>query len=535
MGRHPWPEGITDRFARASLRLVLDGERRGLAWTLLDAEAGHEHWPQDVYAEVLAVVAYPGYPKCIPTIRYLAKAELRISPGPLALQPIVWGHLLRRLISSDPEDALIQPLFHAIPSRYWRADYVPPPIFSARNGLKICLPSHLRDGAVSLLSAIDSYLYPYVADAIYQRFRGTTDIADPTDEFPAPPDPRLHMLLTMAASRSVHRVAVADPSIDSLFIMVIRHIGMYMGVSSLRLYNDPVLGGNMPSFELDPNRHAVLKVLYPLVSSYEFGDTWMRSKDQCIALLLFLQTLESTSRPPQFLPEDWCTPVMASNFVWIAFQDHPLTSQHEDSLAHDASAELQLILYFFQFAPVINEAFAYVVSERLLESITSLRGAVLRLILQRWDRSRVSLQTVLGAFITGLKSDALDRGIFHWAGVYLFQLANLLAVWVIYVLCDEPYYLRRLALLHRDDLNAAWSEYLKDLDTVAEDFRAFVDGSCVGDYGLSPEAGPTVPLQISPLETQALDEDQPTVGSLRGFWQRLRRHPDIESQIKVSL
>ncbi|KAK0447833.1 uncharacterized protein EV420DRAFT_1567834, partial [Desarmillaria tabescens] len=443
MGRHPWPEGIADRFARASLRLVLDGERRGLAWTLLDAEAGHEHWPQDVYAEVSSL-----------------KAEVRISPERLALQPIVWGHLLRRLVSSDPEDSLIQPLFHAIPSCYWQADYVPPPLFSAKNGLKICLPSHLRDGAVSLLSAIDSYLYPYVANAIYQRFRGATDVVDPTDEFPPPPDPRLYMLLTMAASRSVQRVAITYPS-DSLFIMVIRHIGMYMGVGSLRLYNDPVLGGNIPSFELDRNRHAVLKVLYSLVSSDEFGDAWMRSKDQYIALLLFLQTLGSTSRLPQFLLEDWY------------------------SLAHDASAELQLILYFFQFAPVVNEVFVYVVSEPL------------RLILRRWERSRVSLQTVLDAFITVLKSDALDHGIFHWARTYLFQPPNLLA-------------------------------YLKDVDSVPEDFeqpnftkdhastieesRGFVDGGCVGDYGLSPEPGPTVLWQVSPLtiEAQALDEDQPT-------------------------
>ncbi|KAK0457146.1 uncharacterized protein EV420DRAFT_542608 [Desarmillaria tabescens] len=108
MGCHPWQESIVDRLARASLRLVMDGEQSGLAWTLPDAEAGRERWSQDVYAEALAVVAYPGYPECVPTIRHLVETQFRPSEDKrLLLQPIVWGHLLQRLISSDLEDTLI--------------------------------------------------------------------------------------------------------------------------------------------------------------------------------------------------------------------------------------------------------------------------------------------------------------------------------------------------------------------------------------------------------------------------------------------
>ncbi|KAK0457147.1 uncharacterized protein EV420DRAFT_542363 [Desarmillaria tabescens] len=242
---------------------------------------------------------------------------------------------------------------------------------------------------------------------------------------------------------------------------------------------------------------------------------------------------------------------MASNFVRIAFQDHSLTLQSDNSLSHGASPELQLVLYFLQFPRVINEAFAYIISERLLDQMISLRSVAVRLLLRRIVQSRISLQTVLSAFITGLESDTLDRGIFHWARAYLFQPTNLLTVWVIYVLRDDTYNLRRLALLRRDDLDPTWTEHLKDLDTIGtyyelqtfkenhartiSDFRAFVDGDCMGDYGLSSEPGPTVTRKVLQLESLALDEDQPTVGSLRNLWQRLRRHPDIGSQKKVSV
>ncbi len=81
------------------------------------------------------------------------------------------------------------------------------------------------------------------------------------------------------------------------------------------------LCGDIPSFNLDGDRYAVLKLLYTLVSPSEYGgDASVRSHDLRITLVIFLRVLNSTSPRPRFLPEDWCTPTMTANLVRIAFQ-----------------------------------------------------------------------------------------------------------------------------------------------------------------------------------------------------------------------
>ncbi len=93
----------------------------------------------------------------------------------------------------------------------------------------------------------------------------TVSIISPADEFPEPKDPRLRSLLKVAGSPSIQKAYGSIPSIDSLFGTVIRSIGHYMAVDSFELC------GSIPSFNLDGDRYAVLKLIYTLVSSSEFG------------------------------------------------------------------------------------------------------------------------------------------------------------------------------------------------------------------------------------------------------------------------
>ncbi len=200
-----------------------------------------------------------------------------------------------------------------------------PPLFLGRDRLKICFTSdRLRrySGPVRLENAIEEYLSLYVADAIFQYFRDAWDIdfhSDPADEFPAPQDPRLHALLAMAGSPSTRKVPMANPFRDSFFGTVMLNIRTYMDVHKSRL-----LHKNFPSFKLDGNRYSVLKLLYTLITSDEFSGASMRILDQRITLVTFLRVLHSTSPRPRFLPEDWCTPSMASNFSKLLLRPgHP--------------------------------------------------------------------------------------------------------------------------------------------------------------------------------------------------------------------
>ncbi len=132
---------------------------------------------------------------------------------------------------------------------------------------------------------------------------------------------------------------MANPFRVSFFRMIMSNIRIYMDVHNLSL-----LDNNFPSFKLDGNRYSVLKLLYTLITSDEFSGASMCNPDQCITLVTFLRVLRSTSPHPRFLPEDWCTPSMASNFAQIALQDTK-TWTPEDKESDE------LILYFLWFAP----------------------------------------------------------------------------------------------------------------------------------------------------------------------------------------
>ncbi|KAK0436701.1 hypothetical protein EV421DRAFT_1830457, partial [Armillaria borealis] len=188
-----------------------------------------------------------------------------------------------------------------IPPDYWRADYQPPPLFP-KNDMKIRSISHQDHTAVPLEMAVFTHLYQGIADAFFEGFTHVKDSIfhpDPaTDEFPTPKDPRLLSLLMLAGSPSIRKMAI-NPSMEELFIQVLRNLGIYMGVDD---------------FELDSNRYAVLKLLYTLLSSDDFGTTMMVDNQHTV-LMLFLRVLNSTTPRPCFLPSDWCTPTMVFNFT----------------------------------------------------------------------------------------------------------------------------------------------------------------------------------------------------------------------------
>ncbi|KAK0494183.1 hypothetical protein EDD18DRAFT_1107219 [Armillaria luteobubalina] len=428
-------------------------------------------------------------------IRKLLKAEF--TNNDLRLQPIVWGNLLRRVLPQFAEDDLVQCLFHAIPISYWHIDYTPRPLFLTSKGVQICSIPGTDHQAVSLWTAVNEYLYPYVADIILQRHAGTVDSVfpfGPVNEFPEPKDPRLRFLLEVAGLPFIPKVYGGITSIDSLFGTVIRSIGHYMAVDSFQLY------GDIPSFNLDGDRYAVLKLLYSLVSSNEFGgDASVRSYDLRITLVIFLRVFNSTSPRPRFIPEAWCTPTMTATFVRIAFQGDAWVSQYEPAYGYTSqlTTAAELVHYFLQFPPVMNEAFSYLVSRRLLGQITSFRDS---------DFARThALSMVLTAFITVLESNVLDPETTQRSIDYLFEPDNLFTVCIVLLTWIRGHsILRHLALLRQN--HPAWSECLTKLNTIPVqfgveaylrdshaiiDFREFVDGGCVGAYGIDTSGSHT--------------------------------------------
>ncbi len=105
---------------------------------------------------------------------------------------------------------------------------------------------------------------------------------------------------------------------------------------------------------------------------------------------------------------------------------------------------------------------------------------------------------ILNAFIAGLESDVLNPATFQQSVAYLFEPDNLFTVCAVLLTWGKAHStLRRFALLRRDD--PAWPECLTKLDTipvqfgvqayldshVVMDFREFVEGGCVGVYGIN--------------------------------------------------
>ncbi|SJL11080.1 uncharacterized protein ARMOST_14481 [Armillaria ostoyae] len=193
-------ESIVDRIIRASLRFNIPSY---LDWTFGHWVRERDGLPTEIYAGVLCIDNW-----LTDEIANLVKAQfMESSDKQLRLQPIVWACLLQRLLPFTVESGLI-PLFLMIPPGYWHADYKPPPLFP-KNNMEIRSISRQDHHAVPLRIAVYRHLYPDIADAFFEGFMHVKDSIfhpDPaTDEFPAPNDPRLHSLLTLAGSPSIRK------------------------------------------------------------------------------------------------------------------------------------------------------------------------------------------------------------------------------------------------------------------------------------------------------------------------------------------
>ncbi len=228
---------------------------------------------------------------------------------------------------------------------------------------------------------------------------------------------------------------------EMLFTQVLSNIDIYMDLP------DPVLNYETP-FELDSNRYAVLKLLYTLLSSDDFGTTMMVDH-QRTTLMLFLQALNSTTPRPRFLRSDWCTPTMASNFTQLAFEDRVWT------LSSDGMT-LRFVYEFLRLgSPIANQIFSRFVSGRLLDYVVKLRED--GYIFEKWW-----LPGILRVFVGGVRR--LDA-----AMAYLFELDNIFAVCAMFIIWKDIPRLRLLAQCYPE--HPVWTECLQKLDTIPEHFQ----------------------------------------------------------------
>ncbi|SJL11082.1 uncharacterized protein ARMOST_14484 [Armillaria ostoyae] len=251
---------------------------------------------------------------------------------------------------------------------------------------------------------------------------------------------------------------------EDLFDQVLRNIETYMDLTG------PLLNYVTP-FKLDSNQYAVLKLLYMLLSSDDFGTTMMVN-NQRTTLMLFLQVLNSTTPHPHFLPSDWCTPTMAFNFTQIALESHDWTLSSSDRT-------LQFVYDFLQLGgPIANQIFSRFISGRLLDYVVKLRGDR-DILYEGW------LRVILGLFVSGVRrSDA--------AVAYLFELDNIFAVCAMFIIWKDVPSLRLLAQCCPD--HPVWTECLQKLDTIPEHFELSPQRreqilSTVSDFRLLFEGG----------------------------------------------
>ncbi|KAK0215556.1 hypothetical protein IW262DRAFT_1465241 [Armillaria fumosa] len=278
-----------------------------------------------------------------------------------------------------------------------------------------------------------------------------------------------------------------------------------------------------------------------MISSAEFGSGPLCVKDCCIALIIFLRVLNSTSHRPPFLPEDWCTPDLAAKFVQISFGDDEWNScvyKHKVVFEEDIqrfTPATELALHFFLCPLFVNQAIGHFVTQRLFDSVVDLpRSGSINI------RDAV---TVVREFLLALAPDRLDSQIFQQATEYVFEPPNLFTTCALLLVHEDEIksnpVLRYLALLSPN--HSCWFKCLEKLNTVPEyfgwgaaydqenyhrrmgDFRAFIGGGCVDDYGMD---GAGSKQDDSP-------DDLPTNTPLTSpLWCRFRWHRNRESKNK---
>ncbi len=408
-GGYPTLEGKIDRVSRAFLRFPgeEDEDDEWSCWACVPFHlTSHLRGclSPDVYAQLLCLQHGTSH---LDEIRELLASNLysNLSGEGIALEPIVWARLLHKLLPFGPDDRnMTQIIFQQMPSNYWTADFVcPPPVFEWEE-MKIFKNANSQPDR--LKSTFCHYLYPWVGESIIRGQLNVTDsIFNPEnlDDYPLPQDPRLRFLLTMAGSPSIQRAGIHDPS-GNIFCNAISGIKSFFGLDSVNLGFRP----SVPITDFTYHRHAVLKILYTLLSSDHFGKREVPVKHQRAALVLFLCMVKFTSPLPPFMSRDWCTPDLAAEFVRIVFEDGswaPIdTSGFDDppDLVYELTGHLVL-----HFPLIVNVAFEYATAKRLFDRLVE----KLHYSYSNLFNSYYSVPRVLKMFITGLPSSKSESQI----------------------------------------------------------------------------------------------------------------------------
>ncbi|KAK0232175.1 hypothetical protein EDD85DRAFT_102576 [Armillaria nabsnona] len=449
-----------DRLIRALLRFPEWSSRLSIPSTSIK-----EHFSPSTYAELLSLQT--GYRD---EVKDLVQFNLISNDGLLRLQPIVWAYLLKQLMPFDAADFdVARLLFLQLPERAWASGSTSLPITFEWNGVEV-RDNTPHDG-VTLTGAIEKFLYPSIANAIFLRsaqIEDTVSDDDPNPETgpePQPLDPRIRFLLNAVRWPEIRRIVVADDNDDTALEWVVEKISIFFAIDAQSFD----LNSDTPASKSDVNRSAILKALYLLISLPSSSPF----RDQRNLLAIFLRLLKSTSPSPGFLNEGWCTPELASQLVQIVFEGEAWTWPYELRLDDPAC---ELVNYFFQSITFMDHTFAHFVDKQLFMTIN-------------WS----GRPEIMESIVVGLASARrrLPQQVYEQYLDILHEPQNLFTSCTSLIVRGRRKTLRQLALFRRRD--PAWAACLKRLRQYYDDpppsifteFEAFVTGACVGEFGLN--------------------------------------------------
>ncbi|KAK0449634.1 uncharacterized protein EV420DRAFT_780242 [Desarmillaria tabescens] len=447
-----------DRLIRALLRFPEWSSRLSIPASI------KERFSPSTYVELLSLQT-----GCHDEVKDLVQFNLTSNDKLLDLQPIVWAYLLKQLMPFDAADFdVARLLLLHLPEHAWASGFTFPPITFEWNGVEVW-DNMPRDG-VTLTGAIEQFLYPSIANAIFLRSAQIEDAVsndDPNPEAGPEPqlDPRIRFLLNTVRWPEIRRIVVADDNDDTALEWVVEKISIFFAIDAESFD----LNSDTPTSDLDRNRYAILKALYPLIS-LPSSSTF---RDQRNLLAVFLRLLKSTSCSPDFLGENWCTPELASRLVQIAFEGEAWIWPYELRLDDPAC---ELVNYFFRSIIFMDHTFAHFVDKQLFTTLN-------------WS----GRPEIMESIVVGLASARrrLPQQVYEQYLDILHEPQNLFTSCAALIVRGQRKTLRQLALFRRRD--PAWAACLKRLREYYDDrpppifteFEAFVTGSCVGEFGLN--------------------------------------------------
>ncbi|PBK99383.1 hypothetical protein ARMGADRAFT_500737 [Armillaria gallica] len=162
-GGYPTLEGKIDRVSRAFLRFPVEESEacESSCWVCrpYGPSSRLRDFSPDVYAQLLCL-QHGTHP--LDEIRELLLSNLPINASSKVtrLEPILWARLLHKFLPFGPDDLdIVRYVLAIIPSCYWRANLVCPPLVFECQGMKIL--NNTKKEVVDLRHAIEWYLYPW--------------------------------------------------------------------------------------------------------------------------------------------------------------------------------------------------------------------------------------------------------------------------------------------------------------------------------------------------------------------------------------